>query len=109
MRAVSVYARFPQASIAGYALATEVPEMERAVTVKGRVTDDRHIELDESLGDLKGPVEVTLRSVPAAPEETEDILDYLARLPGGQRSKADIDHQIREERETWKRPWDRDR
>ena len=35
--------------------------MERAVILKGRVTDDRHIELDESLGELTGPVEVTLR------------------------------------------------
>ena len=82
--------------------------MERAVILKGRVTDDRHIELDESLGDLKGTVEVTLRSVPTAEEEPEDILDFIARLPGGTRTKEDIDHQIREERDSWKRPWDKD-
>lgn len=83
--------------------------MERAVIVKGRVTDDRHIELDESLGEITGPVEVTLRTVPTAAEEPEDILDFLAKLPGGTRTKEDIDQQIREERDSWERPWDRDR
>jgi hypothetical protein len=83
--------------------------MERAVIVKGRVTDDRHIELDESLGELTGPVEVTLRPAPAAEEEPEDILDFLAKLPGGTRTKEDIDRQIREERDSWERPWDRNR
>ncbi len=83
--------------------------MERAVIVKGRVTDDRHIELDEPLGKLTGPVEVTLRPVPTAPEEPEDILDFLAKLPPGKRTKEDIDRQIREEHDSWERPWDRDR
>jgi hypothetical protein len=72
--------------------------MERAVILKGRVTDDRHIELDESLGELTGPVEVTLRSVSTAKEEPEDILEFLAKLPPGTRTKEDIDQQIREER-----------
>jgi len=77
--------------------------MERAVTVKGRITDDRHIELDESLGALTGPVEVTLRSMPTAPEQDEDIVDFIARLPRGTRSKEDIDRQVREEHDSWKR------
>ncbi|MGD0947263.1 MAG: hypothetical protein ABSA52_07510 [Candidatus Binatia bacterium] len=75
--------------------------MERGVILKGRVTDDRHIELDESLGELTGPVELTLRPVPSAEEEPEDILDFLAKLPPGTRTKHDIDRQIREEREGW--------
>jgi hypothetical protein len=83
--------------------------MEQAVIVKGRVTDDRHIELDDSLGKRTGPVEVNLRSVPTAEEGAEDILDFIARLPGGTRSKEDIDRQIRQERDSWERPWDRDR
>jgi len=83
--------------------------MERAVIVKGRVTDDRHIELDESLGELTGPVEVTLRAVATPAEEPEDILDFLAKLAPGTRTKEDIDRQIREERDSWDRPWDRNR
>ena len=83
--------------------------MERAVILKGRVTDDRHIELDEPLAEITGPVEVTLRPVQTAEEESEDILDFLATLPPGTRTKDDIDRQIREERDSWDRAWDRDR
>ena len=50
-----------------------------------------------------------MRTVPTAAEEPEDILDFLAKLPGGTRTKEDIDQQIREERDSWERPWDRDR
>jgi len=83
--------------------------MERAVIVKGRITDDRHIELDESLSEMTGAVEVTLRPVPQGrQDETEDILDFIAGLPGGTRTKEDIDQQVREERDSWKRSWDED-
>lgn len=81
--------------------------MDRAVIVKGRVTDERHIELDESIGGLTGPVEVIVRPVPVEAEEPEDILDFLASLPPGTRSKEDIDRQLGEERDSWARPWDR--
>lgn len=79
--------------------------MEDAVIVRGRMTDARHIELDEPLEEVLDPVEVVLRSVPV-PEESEDIVDFLARIPAGTRSKEDIDRQIRGERDSWDRPWD---
>jgi len=82
--------------------------MMRAVTVRGRITDDRHIEVDEPLGELSGPVEVTLRPVAAATSEVEDILDFLATLPPGTRTQEEIDRQVRLERDSWKRPWDHD-
>jgi actin-like ATPase involved in cell morphogenesis len=75
--------------------------MDTAVIVRGRVTDSRHIELDEPVGQLEGAVEVTLRPVP--PDQGEDIVEFLARLPGGTRTKEDIDRQVREERDSWER------
>lgn len=37
--------------------------MGRRVTVHGKLRDATHVELDEPVGDLRGPVEVTLRSL----------------------------------------------
>jgi hypothetical protein len=76
--------------------------MERAVVVTGKLSDVRHVELDEAVTEIEGAVEVVLRPVKgrAAPAQ-ESIFDLIARLPGGTRSKEDIDRQIREERESW--------
>ncbi len=76
--------------------------MERAVLVRGRLADCQHIELDEPVTEMEGPVEVEIRPLPARAEgEEEDIFDFIAQLPPGTRSKEDIDRQIREERESW--------
>lgn len=37
--------------------------MARAVTVRGRLSDSRHIELDQPVDTPQGPVEVVVRSV----------------------------------------------
>lgn len=77
--------------------------MERAVVVRGKLTDAQHIELDEPVTELEGPVDVVLRSVPSdIDRRDEDIFDFIAKLPPGTRSKEDIDRQIREERENWR-------
>jgi len=76
--------------------------MERAVVVRGKLADSQHIELDEPVTELVGPVEVVLRPIPASVgSEEEDIFDFIAKLPPGTRSKEDIDRQMREERESW--------
>jgi hypothetical protein len=76
--------------------------MERAIVVRGRLADAQHIELEEPVTDIEGPVEVVLRSVPHEAENRgEDIFDFIAKLPPGSRSKEDIDGQIREERDSW--------
>jgi len=76
--------------------------MERAIVVRGKLADAKHIELDEPVTELEGPVEVVLRRVPSETEaQEEDIFDFIASLPPGTRSKEDIDRQIREERESW--------
>jgi hypothetical protein len=38
--------------------------MERAIVVKGTLSDPTHIELDEPVNELQGPVEVVVRRVP---------------------------------------------
>lgn len=75
--------------------------MNRTVVVNGRLADSTHVELDEPVTDIEGEVEVVLRPVKAKPQTGESIFDLIARLPGGTRSKKDIDRQIREERESW--------
>jgi len=76
--------------------------MERVIVVHGRLTGPRQVELDESVTEMEGEVEVVLRPISVRREsKAEDIFDYIARLPGGTRTKEDIDQQIREERDSW--------
>ncbi len=37
--------------------------MKRAVVVRGNLSDPSHIELDEPVPDIRGPVEVTVRPI----------------------------------------------
>jgi hypothetical protein len=84
--------------------------MERAVIVKGRVTDSRHIELDEPVDDIAGEVEVTVRPLDRTQEDvtTPDIEalvrivdEWRAKHPDQLRSKEDIDRYLAEERASW--------
>ena len=76
--------------------------MERSVIVRGRLADRQHIELDEPMSDIDGEVEVVVRALPRAKATSEEsIFDFIARLPPGTRTKADIDRQIEEERDRW--------
>jgi hypothetical protein len=74
--------------------------MERGVVVRGRL-HGRHIELDERVEDLDGEVEVFVRAVQGATPDPPDVLDVIAALPPGKRSKADIDQQVADERAGW--------
>ena len=73
--------------------------MERGVVVRGRLRG-RHIELDEEVDELDGEVEVFLRAVGSTPRPP-DVLDVIASLPVGTRSKGDIDSQLAEDRAGW--------
>jgi hypothetical protein len=73
--------------------------MERGVVVRGRL-HGRHIELDERVDDLDGEVEVFVRSLGATPPPP-DVLEVIAALPAGTRSKADIDSQLADDRAGW--------
>ncbi len=74
--------------------------MQRAIIVRGTLADPQHIELDEPVTELHGPVEVVLRT--AAPQQAFcDVFELIASLSPGSRSKEDIDCQIAEERSSW--------
>ena len=72
--------------------------MARAVTVRGRLSDPRHIELDEPVNDLTGAVEIVVRSaaeVSSGGVATAGFIGLCADL-GGAPSAEDIDEARRE-------------
>jgi hypothetical protein len=90
-----------------YAWRTKERFMEAALIVRGKISNSRHIELDEAVPGLDGEVEVVLRRV-ATPEQATpeqrgmvDVFALIAASSPGTRSKADIDRQIAEERGSW--------
>jgi hypothetical protein len=75
--------------------------MERGAVIRGRL-HGRVIELDEPVDDVEdGEVEVQIRSVHSATPRPPDLLDVIATLPDGRRTKADIDQQVADERSGW--------
>ncbi len=72
--------------------------MQRAIVIRGRLADSRHIELDEPVEEMHGEVEITLRPVIAAARPRRDIAEIIASMRGGRRTKEDIDAQLIEER-----------
>jgi hypothetical protein len=73
--------------------------MERVVVVRG-VLHGRHIELEERVDELDGEVEVFLRSMGATPRPP-DVLEVIASIPAGTRSKDEIDRQLADDRAGW--------
>jgi hypothetical protein len=76
-------------------------EMTRAVVVKGHLVGPRTVQLDEPVHQPTCEVEVILR-VPAEAPTTEGLAAFLRSLPAGTRTKADIDQQLRDERDSWR-------
>jgi hypothetical protein len=76
--------------------------MEIALIVRGRISNSRHIELDEAVPGIDGVVEVTVRRV-VVPEQagTVDVFELISAASPGTRSKEDIDQQIADERSSW--------
>lgn len=76
--------------------------MEKAVIVRGRLSDPTHVELDEAVTDVAGTVEVVLRQAAVANEQlAPDIFELIAALPPGTRTRAEIDAQVLAERASW--------
>jgi hypothetical protein len=73
--------------------------MGRSVIARGRLSDPRHIELAEPVREIGGEVEVLIR--PVSETQEVDVFALIAALTPGSRAKADIDRQLREERESW--------
>jgi hypothetical protein len=75
--------------------------MERGAVIRGRL-HGQVIELDGPVDDVdEGEVEVHIRSVQGATLRPPDLLDVIATLPQGHRTKADIDQQLADERFGW--------
>lgn len=76
--------------------------MQRAIIVRGRLSEPKRIDLDEAISDVEGEIEVVVRPVDArAISRSQDIADVIRSLPLGTRSKEEIDRQISEERASW--------
>lgn len=58
--------------------------METALIARGRLSDSRHIELDEAVSGIEGEVEVVLRPVVLpGPAKAVDLFDLIfAAVPG---------------------------
>jgi hypothetical protein len=78
--------------------------MQSAVVVKGHLVGPTAVELEEAVPGATGEVEVIVRLSPAQESQAaETIFQFLRRLPAGTRTKADIDRQLEEERNSWDR------
>ena len=74
--------------------------MTQAILIKGHLIGPRQIELDESVPVGSTDVEVLVRA--AGPIYVEDSWpEYLHHLPAGHRARADIDAQLKTERDSW--------
>jgi hypothetical protein len=69
--------------------------MGETVTVRGKLADSRHVELDEPVTELSGSVEVVLRAAPANGPNRRSILGLCADL-GPVASAEEIDDTRRE-------------
>ena len=65
--------------------------MAHARKVRGRLSDPRHIELDEPVNDLVGAVEVTVRPAPSPADGAPRALIGLCADLGRAPSAAEID------------------
>jgi hypothetical protein len=75
--------------------------MDRGAVIRGRL-HGRVIELDEPIDDVEeGEVEVQVRSIQSSTPRPPDLLEVIASLPAGNRTKADIDQQLVDERSGW--------
>lgn len=76
--------------------------METALILRGKLSNSRHIELDEPVPGADGEVEVVLRRVAKTSEPaTVDVFELISATTPGMRSKEDIDQQIADERGLW--------
>lgn len=74
--------------------------MQRAVTVRGRLTSPTEVVLDEPIGDAGGEaVEVTVRLLPAGGGRR--LVDIMRALSPAGASKAELDRRLRGERDAW--------
>jgi hypothetical protein len=72
------------------------------VVIKGRVVNATTVALDEPLPEDATDVDVVVHLDRTAENQVQAMIDFLAGLPPGVRTKEDIDRQIEEERNSWR-------
>jgi hypothetical protein len=71
--------------------------VESGAAIRGKLKG-RHIELEESVGDLEGDVEVFVRAARDATPRAPDVLEVIAAMPPGDREKSEIDAELTDQR-----------
>ena len=61
----------------------------------------RPVKALDDVEEIDGEVEVVVRPATGTTPRAPDVLDVIAALPPGSRSKQDIDRQLRDERASW--------
>jgi hypothetical protein len=74
--------------------------MQRGCVFRGKVSG-RRIELDESVDELEGNVEVFVKPLTPVAQPRTDLRDVLRRLPQGSLGKVDVDARLRDARHGW--------
>jgi hypothetical protein len=74
--------------------------MAQTLVLRGHVVGVTTVQVDEPIPSGTTSVEVVLHLRPATGGTS--IADYVRRLPAGDRTRQDIDRQIREERDAWR-------
>jgi hypothetical protein len=73
-----------------------------AIVAHGRFVSPTQLELTDPVSTIPGEVEIVVRPLPPAEKSSAaELLEFIQSLPPGNRSKEDIDAQIREERDSW--------
>lgn len=68
--------------------------------IDGTISDPRHVELKESVTEIRGPVRVILLPL-ARNAGRRGLLDVLAMLGPGTRDKGELDQWLADERAAW--------
>jgi hypothetical protein len=75
--------------------------MAGTIIVKGRLVGPKNVELDEEVHASSGEVQVIVQTDRKEIDQTPSVFEFLRQLPAGTRDKAELDRQIRQERESW--------
>jgi hypothetical protein len=74
--------------------------MQRGYVLRGKMKG-RRIDLDESVDELDGDVEIFVKPLTSGPHASPDLRDVLLLLPQGSLGKEDVDARLRDARHGW--------
>jgi len=71
------------------------------IRVRGRLTDDRHVELDEPVPQGAGAAADVVVEIATPADAAQALIDYIDSLPPGTRSDEQIDADLDAQRDGW--------